>query len=227
MVRIGRRWKAQKTIKQAKGRLQHSILLGLVAVWQAGLGIHIRLCYDKAQSRESMSEIRAEVEKEHCSKIVAMHQQETWTNWDHASTQKITLTELWKTEQTGLKFFVQAVYDVFPSPYNLHCWGMAEIPACPLCPARGSLKHFLSCCPKALGEGKYSWCHDQVLKAVANTICLGIQKSKHQPPERQSITFVRVEPVSGCKISTGLLPTGSWRWTSSTWSARHLGQTWS
>ena len=94
---------------------------------------------------------------------VAMRQQGAWTNWEHASTRKITWPELWKSKPARLKFLIQSVYDVLPSPSKLHCWGLAEASACHLCPARGSLEHILSCCSKALG-----WCHDQVLKAVAD-----------------------------------------------------------
>ncbi|RXN21104.1 reverse transcriptase [Labeo rohita] len=83
-----------------------------------------------------------------------------------------------------------------------------------MCPARGSLEHILSCCPKALGEGRYRWRHDQVLKAVADTICAGIQQIKHQPPARPYIVFVRAgeKPQSQPKVPADLLSTaGDWQ----------------
>ncbi|RXN37590.1 reverse transcriptase [Labeo rohita] len=159
-------------------------------------------------------EVRAEVEEERRSKTVAMRQQGAWTNWEHALTRKITWSELWRSEPARLKFLIQSVYDVLPSPANLHCWGLAEAPSCPLCPARGSLEHILSCCPKALGEGRYRWRHDQVLKAVADTICAGIQQIKHQPPARPYIVFVRAgeKPQSQPKVPADLLSTaGDWQ----------------
>lgn len=33
---------------------------------------------------------------------------------------------------SGIKFMVQAVYDVLPSPANLHTWGKSDLPTCPL-----------------------------------------------------------------------------------------------
>lgn len=33
-----------------------------------------------------------------------------------------------------------------------------------MCHERGTLEHILSSCSKALGEGRYHWCHDQVMK---------------------------------------------------------------
>ncbi|XDV13785.1 hypothetical protein PO909_002121 [Leuciscus waleckii] len=55
---------------------------------------------------------------------------------------------------------------------------------------RGSLEHLLSSCPKALGDGRYRWRHDQVLKAVAESIATAINtiKGHHNP---RSIKFLR------------------------------------
>ncbi|KAK0150616.1 hypothetical protein N1851_008285 [Merluccius polli] len=47
-------------------------------------------------------------------------------------------------------------------PSNLHILGKVDSPACPLWQRRGTLEHILSCCLKALGEGRYRWHHDQV-----------------------------------------------------------------
>ncbi len=83
------------------------------------------------------------------------------------------------------------LYDVLPSPANLHCWGMASTPACQLCQKSGTLEHILSACPKALGEGRYRWCHDQVLRSLADTISTAIQDSKNLHAPRQYIFFIR------------------------------------
>ncbi|XP_072560565.1 uncharacterized protein [Paramormyrops kingsleyae] len=217
-VRTGRKWRAQEAVQLAEARLQHGVLVGSVAVGRAGLGCHKTPRYDKAQGRDRrqmiQDEVRAEVEEERRSKTAAMRQQGAWINWEHALTRKITWSELWRSEPARLKFLIQSVYDVLPSPANLHCWGLAEAPSCPLCPARGSLEHILSCCPKALGEGRYRWRHDQVLKAVADTVCAGIQQSKRQPIARPNIVFVRAgeKPQSQSKAPAGLLSSaGDWQ----------------
>lgn len=63
----------------------------------------------------------------------------------------------------------------------------------------------------ALGEGRYRWRHDQVLEAVADTICAGIQQSRHQPPRRQNITFIRAGEKQP-KVLAGLLSSAcDWR----------------
>ena len=50
----------------------------------------------------------------------------------------------------------------------MHIWGKVESPACGLVTSMSiSSVPILSCCSKALGEGRYHWCHDQDLKVIA------------------------------------------------------------
>lgn len=118
----------------------------------------------------------------------------------------MTWAELWKAEPQRIKFLIQAVYDVLPSPSNLHIWGKVESPACPLCSRRGTLEHILSCCPKALGEERYRWRHDQVLKAIAEAIAAGVEWAKRSRPSKQAITIRAGEqPRPAEKTSAGIL----------------------
>lgn len=59
----------------------------------------------------------------------------------------------------------------------------------------------LSCCPRALGEGGYCWRHDQVLRAVAESISAGISLSRQQHPAEHSIAFVRAGEKSQHRTS--------------------------
>lgn len=61
---------------------------------------------------------------------------------------------------------------------------LQNVLACRLCLAKGSSEHILSCCHKALVEERYTWHHNQVLKAVVDTVCTGVQQSKHRLPTR-------------------------------------------
>ena len=91
-----------------------------------------------------------------------MKQQGAWTRWENGVDRKVTWAELWRAEPHRIKFLFQAVYNVLPTT-NLHTWGLAETPACPLCSKRGTLGQILSSCTRALGDGQYRWRHDQVL----------------------------------------------------------------
>lgn len=136
-----------------------SILVGNTAVGRAGLGSFPKPHYHKARGREKrqmvQDEIRAEVEEDRWVKMVAMYQQGTWTRWEHGEQRKITWPELWRLEPLHIKFLIQSVYDILPSPTSLQRWGL-NTAACQLCQKRATLEHILSCCPKALGEGRYA-----------------------------------------------------------------------
>ncbi len=194
-VKTGRKWQAQKAVDRAEERLRHGVLVGNVAVGRAGLGSFSKPRYDKARGREKrqlvQNEVRAEVEEDRLTKMVGMRQQGAWTGWENAEQRKITWAELWSSEPLRIKFLIRSVYDLLPSPSNLHRWGLVDSPACQLCQRSGTLEHILSCCPKALGDGRYRWRHDQVLRALADTITAAIQSSKSQQPSKHTISFVR------------------------------------
>lgn len=131
------------------------------------------------------------VEEERCTRAVGLRQQGAWTRWEQAMVRKVTWTELWQAEPQRIKFLVQAVYDVLPSPSNLFIWGKVESPDCLQCSGKETLEYILSCCPKALGQGRYTWHHDQVLKPIAEAISMGISSCRREHPTTQMITFVK------------------------------------
>ncbi|KAK0134264.1 Zinc finger BED domain-containing protein 4 [Merluccius polli] len=188
-VRTGRKWRAEEAVQEADARLRQRCLVGVVTRGRAGLGsfpspqMNTR---GKERRRLVQEEVRAAVEETRTCKAVGMKQQ-----WENAVERKVTWAELWKAEPHRIKFLIQAVYDVLPSPSNLHTWGIAETPACPLCSKRGTLEHILSCCTRALGDGRYRWRHDQVLKTIAEAISTGLEWAKHVRPSKKSIAFVR------------------------------------
>ncbi|KAJ8002289.1 hypothetical protein DPEC_G00178340 [Dallia pectoralis] len=211
-VRTGRR--AAEEVEVAESRLRNRELVGAVAHGRAGLGSSTTSRYNKAQGKDRRSlvqqEGRAAVEEERASRMVGMRQQGAWTRWEHAVDRKVTWAELWKAEPHRIRFLIQAVYDVLPSPSNLFSWGLVESPACILCLKRGTLEHILSCCSKALGEGRYRWRHDQVLKVIASTITYGIGHCKCLRSVKKTITFVRAgeKPLLAARAtSSGLLAT--------------------
>ncbi|XP_061772124.1 uncharacterized protein LOC133562186 [Nerophis ophidion] len=212
-VRTGRKWRAVEAVDVAEARLRQKVLVGTVAQGRSGLGSRRTPRYDKAQGKEKRSlileEVRAGVEERRACQMAGMRQQGAWPRWEQASERKVTWTELWKAEPHRIKFLIQAVYDVLPSPSNLFTWGKVETPGCPLCQRRGTLEHILSCCPKALGEGRYRWRHDQVLKAIADAICRGVSHSKSLRPVK-STAFIKAGEKStpaARNTSSGLLAT--------------------
>ena len=201
-VRTGRKWSAEEGLETAESRLRHRVLVGTVATGRVGLGAIPQPRYGKAQGRDRrqlvLEEVHAGIEEERTSRMVGMRQQGAWTRWESAMEKKVTWNELWHAEPQRIKFLIQAVYDVLPSPVNLHIWGKSDSPGCPRCPGSGSLEHILSSCPTALGEGRYQWRHDQVLKTIAETISRAMDNTKHVRHQR-GITFVRAGEQSQAK----------------------------
>ncbi len=146
----------------------------------------------------------------------------TWLDWAFLNwkasnllvlQRKITWSNIWKADFHRIRFLVQAVYDVLPSPANLHVWSKTDTPSCPQCSGRGSLEHLHSSCPKALADGRYCWRHDQVLRAVADSIATAINtiKGHHKP---KTIMFHRTgeKPNIQPQAKSGLLTSATdWR----------------
>ena len=149
------------------------------------------------------------VEELRAIQMVGMRLQGAWTRWEQAVDRKISFSELWQAEPHRIMFLIASVYDVLPSPSNLFSWEKVDTPSCPLCLRRGTLGHILSCCPKALGEGRYTWRHDKVLKEIEETIFISITQNKPLRPERQAIAFVKAgeRPKAQPGGAVGLLGT--------------------
>ncbi len=214
VVRTGRKWKAAEAVQQAETRLKHKASLGTVAQGRAGLGSLRATRYDSASGKERQKlvqeEVRASVEEERTSRAVAMRQQGAWMKWEQAMERSVSWKDIWKWNPQRIKFLIQGVYDVLPSPSNLCIWGKIETSACPLCSKIGTLEHILSSCSKALGEGRYRWRHDQVLKSIAEAISKGIKDSRHTQATAKAIHFIREgqKPEKASKnCSVGLLST--------------------
>lgn len=162
----------------------------------------------KGKERQHLvqEDVRPGVEEVRASRMVGVGQQGAWTKWATVLQRKITWSNIWKADFHRIRFLLQAVYDVLPSPANLHVWGKIETPACPQCSGRGSLEHLLSSCSKALGEGRYRWRHNQVLRAVANSLATAISTNKcHHKPK--TIKFLRAgeKPNTPSRAKSGLL----------------------
>ncbi|KAI2661122.1 Spore protein YkvP [Labeo rohita] len=189
VVRTGRKWRAAEAVQQAETRLKHKAILGSVTQGRAGLGSLTATRYDLASGRERQRLVQEEEQ--------AMERNVTWK-------------DIWTWNPQRIRFLIQGVYDILPSPSNLYTWGRVETPACPLCSKPGTLEHILSSCSKALGEGRYWWRHDQVLKSIAEAISKGIKDSRYRQATAKAIHFVKEgqRPEKTSKsCSAGLLST--------------------
>lgn len=115
-ARTGRKCKAEEAVQEAEARLRHRRLVGVVTQGRAGLGSfqapHVNLSRRKKRNSFVQEEVRS-------CRAVGMKQQGAWTRWEKID-RKVTWMELWKAEPHRIKFLILSVYNVMPSPSNLH-----------------------------------------------------------------------------------------------------------
>ena len=63
-------------------------------------------------------------EVKHFATAVGQRKQGTWTKWESAKDRAVTWRDLKHMEPKKLSFLIKAVYDVLPTPVNLHAWGL-------------------------------------------------------------------------------------------------------
>jgi hypothetical protein len=90
----------------------------------------------------------------------------------------VTWKDILQWNPQRIKFLIQGVYNVLQSTSYLCIWGKIETHPCPLCSTIGTLEDILTSCSKVLGEGRYRWRHNQVLKSIAEAISKGIKGSQ-------------------------------------------------
>ena len=144
-------------------------------------------------------EIKNQEEEARVVKAVEMGNQGKWTKWE-TEQRELTWSDIWKYTAFQLQFLLRAVCDVLPTPTNLKTWGLTEDPMCTLCQKPANLEHILSSCQVALTQGRYTWRHNQVLRALAHTLETERKKDHVQTEHQRFISFVRSgEQTTGTK----------------------------
>jgi len=68
-------------------------------------------------------------------------------------------------------FILRAASDTLPTAVNFQCWHIQCSAKCVLCgSAQPTTVHVLGGCPGALTQGRFTFCHNQVLKCLATEI---------------------------------------------------------
>lgn len=214
-VRTGRKWRASDAVKEAESRLQHQDIVGTVTHGRLGLGCVARASWRSStqeQRRELVQkEVRQQEEESRQTRAVAMRKQGSWLHWEGARSRKLTWGDIWHMDGQRVRFLLKSVYDVLPSPTNLHTWGITSDPSCKLCQRPANLEHVLSSCRIALRDGRYTWRHDQVLQVIAQTVDTERKKVR---PSQKKLTFISFCKAGGKKggkqdQSQGILATAT------------------
>ena len=130
-IRSGRKWSVDRELQVAEERLRHKAILGSIAKGRAGLGVfpftHTNSAKGKERRQLIQKELRAGVEVRYC-KMVGLSQQGAWTRWENVKKKRIPWSDCWRPDFSEIQFLFKSVYDVLPSPTNLHIWGKRERP---------------------------------------------------------------------------------------------------
>ena len=168
----GRKSNTQAAVEEAESRLRMSEITGIPNKGKEGLGLHPNTPYSKAGKKEKrkmvVSIIRDMEEEKRTVKMTSLSKQGAPMGWE-VPERRIGHREILEMPEGRLKFLVKSVYDLLPTPSNKNLWYGTE-ESCPLCGGVGTLAHILSGCPTALGQGRYRWRHDQVLRELAQTV---------------------------------------------------------
>ena len=120
----------------------------------------------------------------------------TWTKWENAKDRAVTWRDLKHMDPKKLSFPIKAVYDVLPTPVNLHAWGLTTSDRCRACGKTASLKQILTGCEYALRS--YTWRHNEVLEIfseVSKTCCETANKALNIINNR-AIQFIKEGNIS-------------------------------
>ena len=174
-IASGRSWKPQQAVNEAISRLNHKDVVGTVCRGRLGLGNYENSVYKNApqSTRRKMiaNEVRGIEEERRQSALINLSNQGDWSRWEHTLENRPGWNEIWRVDESKLKFLLRSVFDLLPSPTNLHMWGLSDNTKCALCKEKYcNLQHILSSCKQSLADGRYRWRHDKVLKVIAQSI---------------------------------------------------------
>ena len=145
-VITGRKWKAKIAVENAESNLRMKEIIGTVANGKAGLGLHLQHWWSKESTlnkRKMVLEEIHDLEEVRCfATAVGQRKQGAWIKWESAKDRAVPWRDLKPMEPKKLSFFIKEVYDVLPTPVNLHAWGLTTSNRCKACRKTVSLNIF-------------------------------------------------------------------------------------
>ena len=212
----GRKADTQADIVEAESRLRTQEITGIPNQGKEGLGLKPRKYFSKQEKKEKrrmvVNTVREMEEEKRMVKMTGLIKQGAPMNWE-VPERRVSSRDIVSMQEGRLAFLVKSVYDLLPTPENRNRWFSTE-ERCQLCGGVGSMAHILSGCPTALGQGRYRWRHDQVLKEIAHHVEERRKEgNKHPGTGRTQISFVKPgEKILKKKRETGSYLDGSADW---------------
>ena len=168
----GQKWKAKRAVENAESALKMKEIVGSGAYGRAGLGLSPECWWPKESTINKRKIVLEEIhhlEEVRCiDTAAAQRKQGAWTKWESVKDRSVTWGNLKHMEHKKLSFLIKAVYDILPTPVNLHARGLTTSDRCRACEKTASLKHILTGCKYDLRS--YMWRHNEVLEIFAEAV---------------------------------------------------------
>ena len=194
-------------IGRCEGAVENRELVGRVR--QGRLGVEFAggekgRRYEQLSVRQRMVRaVRQECEAERLAKAFTQKAQCSWVGWTNYNQKWYSWKSLAYGDPKLWRFGLGATYDTLSSPSNLKRWHVAADDKCYLCGEKGTLNHSLSGCSVALGQQRYRYRHDNVLKVICHhLVCFMKNRPRVQRSQDRSVRFVSAGIVVGRQRSS-------------------------
>ena len=121
-----------------------------------------------------------------------------WTKWKGFNQKSLSWKSISYSDPRLVRFCIGCTYDTLASPANLKRWGLSSTNDCYLCGVDPcTISHILSGCNVALGQGRYNYSNDGVLRIISHHIAAFINScTKVESVSETVIHFV----ASGARV---------------------------
>ena len=158
-------------VRRCMQRLEVEKMIGKANEGRTGLGFGVSQQRGDTKKKRAASKVREEIEEDHLNKAVSLTVQGKWTKWKDYHQRVYTWKSLFYSDMRLTRFCLGSTFDTLASPANLKRWGFSLSNDCYLCQKSGcTVSHVLSGCPVALGQGRYRYRHDSVLRVLCHHI---------------------------------------------------------
>ena len=190
-------------IRRCIRRVEVERMVGEVRSGRGGLGLETAIPCAGSERQRQVAVVREEMEDEYLQKAVRLRVQGRWTMWKDFNQRVISWKSLFYADTKLERFCIGSTFNTLASPSNLKRWGMAVSGNCSLCDVENcTIAHVLSGCAVGLGQGRYRYRHDSVLREICHHLAAFINNlSDSGSAERRGIRFVR-EGAKGARTRT-------------------------
>ena len=133
----GQKWKAKIAVENTESALRMKEIIGTVENGKAGLGLYPQHWWSKESTLNRSKIVSEEIhhleEVRHFATAVGQRKQVAWTKQESAKDWAVTWRDLKHRKPKKLSFLIKAVYDILPTPVNLHAWGLTTSDRCRAC----------------------------------------------------------------------------------------------